>query len=285
MPQRSTGPSFEGMDLFPVSEAAPSPPVEHVLNTGGQLTMTIGTSIVAVGFYVFAVRMARRERSPWPVIVMLGSALCMLLEPVYDANFHVWFYDRGEIWGLYSAYGMTQPIWVPITYLWVYGGLALLVCRHLIRGGSRRDMGRLIVVVFTVFSLFELIGINLDTYEYYGPHPFRVMGFPLWLSVMNTTVSITAGVAVYRLLPVVRGAERWLLLVVVPASFAMMEFLAFPALVVINTDDPPMWLVYAAVLLAVAISCAAQRLVLKAVPEHRRAPADPAELTERSTSV
>ena len=247
------------------------PPVGHELNVAGQVGMTIGTSIVAIGFYVFAVRLARRERSIWPIAVMLSSALRMLLEPIYDANFHVWFYDVGRIWGLYSSYGMTQPIWVPITYLWVYGGLALLICRHLIAGGSRRDMGRLTLVLFSVFTAFELIGINLGTYEYYGPHPFRVMGFPVWLSVMNTTVSVVAGVAVFRLLPVLRGAETWALLVVVPASFAMMEFTAFPALVVINADGPPMWLVYASSVVAMAVCYLTQRLVLKAVPEERRA--------------
>src|SRR6266404_5057798 len=106
---------------------APMPPISHPLDTGSQAGFTIATAVVAVVALAMIVRTARRQRSLWPLAVLTSGILCLLMEPIYDNSFHIWFYggQGGHgMWKVYTAYGMGQPLWVPITYVWCYACLA-----------------------------------------------------------------------------------------------------------------------------------------------------------------
>jgi hypothetical protein len=245
----------------------PLPPVEHPLDTTGQTLLTIATSVVALGFVLLTVRLCRRRHMWAPAWLMASGVLCLVLEPVYDDQFHIWFYDRGEMWGTYSAYGMTQPVWVPITYAWCYGGLALLVWRRVVDGCTRAALLRMTGMLWAIFTVFELVGINLGVYTYFGEHPFRVFGLPIWVEIPNTVLTVVAAVAFARLEPVLRGAGRASLLAVVPAAFAMLSFgAAFPTLVVISEVDRSTPLVYGATVLSLALAVAMLHLAVQAVP-------------------
>jgi hypothetical protein len=229
--------------------------------------LTAATSVVALGFVLFALRMCRRRRTWAPALLMASGVLCLVLEPVYDDQFHIWFYDRGEMWGTYSAYGMTQPVWVPITYAWCYGGLALLVWRRVVDGITRAGLLRMTGMLWAIFTVFEMIGINLGVYTYFGEHPFRMFGLPIWVEIPNTVVTVVAGVAFARLEPVLRGVGRASLLAVVPAAFAMLSFgAAFPTLVTISEVGRPTTLVYAATVVSLALALAMLHLAVQAVP-------------------
>jgi len=245
----------------------PSPPVDQPLDLTGQTVLTVATSVVALGFVLFAARLCLRRRSPAPAVLLASGMLCLVLEPVYDDQFHIWFHDRGQMWGTYSAYGMTQPVWVPITYAWCYGGLALLVWRRLVDGMTRTGLLRMTGMLWAIFTAFELVGINLGVYTYFGDHPLRVYGLPVWVEIPNTVVTVVAAVAFARLEPVLHGIGRASLLAVVPAAFAMVSFgAAFPTLVAISEVGRPPELVYSATVLSLALSVAMLHLAVQAVP-------------------
>ena len=245
----------------------PQPPVDQPLDPTGQTVLTIATSVVALGFVLFTVRLCRQRRTWAPALLMASGVLCLVLEPVYDDQFHIWFHDRGQMWGTYSAYGMTQPVWVPITYAWCYGGLALLVWRRLVTGMTRSGLLRMTGMLLAIFTVFELVGINLGVYTYFGDHPFRLFGLPIWVEIPNTVLTVVAAVAFARLEPVLRGFGRAALLAVVPAAFAMLSFgAAFPTLVVISEAGRPTALVYAATMISLALSVAMLHLAVQAVP-------------------
>jgi hypothetical protein len=245
----------------------PLPPSDHPLDTTGQTVLTAATAVVALGFALFALRMCRRHRSWAPALLMASGVLCLVLEPVYDDQFHIWFYDRAEMWGTYSAYGMTQPVWVPITYAWCYGGLALLVWRRVVDGCTRVQLLRMTGMLWAIFTVFELVGINLGVYTYFGEHPFRVLDLPIWVEIPNTVLTVVAAVAFARLEPALHGAGRAALLAVVPAAFAMVSFgAAFPTLVVISEVGRPAVVVYGATVLSLALAVAMLHLAVQAVP-------------------
>jgi hypothetical protein len=245
----------------------PSPPVDLPLNGTGQWVLTLVTTGAAVVFVLLTVRECRRRGSAAPGLLLGSGALCLFLEPVYDDQFHIWFHDQGHMWRTYTAYGMPQPVCVPITYAWCYGGLALLVWRRLADGGGRAEVLRTAGGLLAVFTGFELIGINLGVYTYYGAHPLRLLGLPLWVEVPNTVVTVVAGVAFARLEPLIGGLGRLSLLAVVPSAFAMVSFGAtFPTLVTISRADPPPALVYLATAASFALAAAMLHLALQAVP-------------------
>jgi hypothetical protein len=243
------------------------PPVDLPLNTTGQTVLTVLTSLVAVGNLAFTAMLCRRYRTSMPALITLSGFACFLLEPVYDDQYHIWFHDGGQRWGLYQAYGMDQPVWVPITYLWCYGGLALLVWRRVRAGATAAQVRRFTLVLGAVFTTFELVGINLGVYTYYGPQAFQVFGLPIWIEVANTVLSVVAGVAFARLEPLVSGPGRISLVAVVPAAFAMLSFgSSFPALVTMSRPDPPVPLLWGAAAASVALALAILHLSLFAVP-------------------
>jgi hypothetical protein len=245
----------------------PQPPVGLPLNLTGQTVLSAATSVVALGFVVYAAWLCLRRRTSAPALLLASGVLCLALEPVYDEQFHIWFHDGGAMWGTYSAYGMTQPVWVPITYAWCYGGQALLVWRRLADGMTRAGLLRMTGLLWAIFTVFELVGINLGVYTYFGDHPFRLFGLPIWVEIPNTVLTVVAAVAFARLEPVLRGAGRASLLAVVPAAFAMLSFgAAFPTLVVLSEVGRPAAVVYAATVVSVALSVAILHLAVQAVP-------------------
>jgi hypothetical protein len=229
--------------------------------------LTLVTTTVAVAFVFLGVRECRRRRSTAPAWLLGSGAVCLFLEPVYDDQFHIWFHDQGHMWRTYTAYGMPQPVWVPITYAWCYGGLAMLVWRRLADGGGRREVLRMAGGLLAVFTAFELIGINLGVYTYYGAQPLRLMGLPLWVEVPNTVLTVVAAVAFARLEPMVHGLGRLCLLAVVPGAFAAVSFgAAFPTLVTISRTDPSPAVVYLSTAASFALAAAMLHLALQTVP-------------------
>jgi hypothetical protein len=234
--------------------AVPVPPVDQTLGTTGQAVLTVVTAVVAVVALSLIVRMARRERTVWPIVIGVGGILCLGLEPIYDNLFNIWFYDAGDIWKAYTSYGMVQPVWVPITYVWCYGSLAIYAARRVDRGLTRAGAWRLAGVFMVVYTIFEFVGINLGVYEYYGPHPFRVFNFPVWVSVSNGSIGMIAGILIARLRPLLAGRQIWALVPVVPAVFAMVSFGgSFPALVAMNAPDAPTAVIWLAAIASMAL--------------------------------
>ncbi|HTK65807.1 MAG TPA: hypothetical protein VL595_25720 [Pseudonocardia sp.] len=251
----------------------PIPPVDQPLDLTGQTVLTAATSVVALGFALFTLRLCLRRRTWAPALLLASGVLCLVLEPVYDDQFHIWFHDRGQMWGTYSAYGMTQPVWVPITYAWCYGGLALLVWRRLMDGMTRAGLLRMTGMLWAIFTVFELVGINLGVYTYFGDHPLRLFGLPIWVEIPNTVLTVVAAVAFARLEPLLHGIGRASLLAVVPAAFAMLSFgAAFPTLVVISEVGRPTALVYGATIVSLALAVAMLHLAVQAVPADAPAP-------------
>lgn len=253
------------------------PPVGHPLDTGSQAAFTIATAVVAVVALAVFAGTARRRSSVWPLAVLASGVLCLLLEPVYDNSFHVWFYGGqggAGLWKAYTAYGMAQPLWVPITYVWCYGGLALWAATRVDRGLTRRGAAKLALVFAGIYLTFELVGINLDVYTYFGRHPFRVLGFPVWVTVSNATIGVIAGILVARLRPMLPGPRVWALVPVIPAVFAMISFGgSFPALVALNMPNPPTALVWLAAIVSMALSGALLSLACLLLPSSLGAPA------------
>ncbi|HTK63395.1 MAG TPA: hypothetical protein VL595_13515 [Pseudonocardia sp.] len=249
----------------------PTPPVDVPVDPTGQLIMTVavlcGLAAVAVG----GLRMCRSRGSAAPMIMLGGSLLAGFIEPLYCNAFHLWYYSVGQ-WSMYSTMGISQPVWSWLSYCPFYGGLTLLVWARIDKGAARRDVGRMAALLVAIGIVTEIVCITLGTYEYYGPHPFRVLNFPLWIAVANAVVGMVSGILAARLGPLLPGPRVWAYVALVPATMTMVQFgTGFLALDAINATNPPTWLLYGTATISMALAATVAMAALRLVPARARA--------------
>lgn len=258
---------------------SPYPQVTQPVNTTGQLIMAIGTTAVMLAAVAWTIRLARRQRAVWPVVILVSGLFASLLEAIYDNAFNLWFYTGPEVFGGYDGFGIHVPWWVSVTYVWVYGAQAVWLATRIDGGATRRDILRYAALLWWVFTGFELVGTNLGTYGYFGAHPYRVTGFPVWVSVANTAIVVVAAVAITRMRPMLPGARAWAMIVLVPGAFALGTFTpSFPTLEIISHPEPDPVLLWASATLSMLLGglvCYLACLPLPAIRAGR--PADVAE--------
>lgn len=252
----------------------PIPPVDVPVNPTGQLIMTIAVLCGLAAVLVVGFRMSRRRDSWAPMIMLAGSLLAGFIEPLYSTSFHLWYYRVGQ-WTMYSTMGMSQPVWSWLSYSPFYGGLTLLVWGRIDKGAVRRDIARLGAMLVAIGIATEIVCVTLGTYEYYGPHPFRVANFPLWIAVANAVVAMVSGILAARLLPLLSGPQVWAYLALVPATMTMIQFgTGFLALDAINSPNPPTWLLYVTATLSMALAGAVAMATLRLVPARSASPVE-----------
>src|SRR5262249_48975759 len=138
-----------------------------------------------------------RDRSPVFLACLIGGGLCTILEPFWDVLGLVYFRERGAP-VLFSVAGRGMPLWVYLAYH-VYAGLSAYWFYRLFAGGP--TMTRFWSVLGAVFGLNLLIEIPitaLSVYDYYGPQPFNLTGFPLWWLFTNVGGGIVSGAVLAR---------------------------------------------------------------------------------------
>jgi hypothetical protein len=124
----------------------------------------------------------------------------------------------------------------------------------------------------------EIVCITLGTYEYYGPHPFRVLNFPLWIAVANAVVGMVSGILAARLRPLLSGAQVLVYVALVPVTMTMIQFgTGFLALDAINAANPPTWLLYVTATISMALAGGVAMAALKLVPAHAERAAVPTD--------
>jgi hypothetical protein len=109
------------------------------------------------------------------------------------------------------------------------------------------------------FIVLEVCNLALGTYTYYGPQPFRIGGFPAWVSLSNAAICVSLGILLALGGRALSGGRQWLLVVACPGVVAAGLFgTTFPEDLALHVVDPSRWLTYgaavASTLLALALA-------------------------------
>jgi hypothetical protein len=179
--------------------------------------LTFGLAAVVVGWIAM---ICRRERILWPIIVAVSGVLTCLMEPLFDSLYGLWFISKGQ-WHLYTTFGSAQPIWVPAAYLTFYGGATVFIARFIARRPTMRTVWLMygFIVVMAIIAEMTYVSV-LGVYQYRGPQPFVVLGYPIFLGFTNAMSALVGGIIIYRLAPLRRGLGLLSLIPVVPMAFA-----------------------------------------------------------------
>jgi hypothetical protein len=235
------------------------PPYNLPLDTSMQTVATAvlwGATLLLLGY---AVRMARQERSMFPVLIVLAAAAGSLIEPLYDSAYHLYWLGGSKQWTLFTAFGLPQPVWVMPAYVMVFGLPAVILYRRLVEGTTLRFIFLFAGVLVLTTTAFEIAAIQLDLYVYYGRAPMRVLDYPLWIGFMEAAqISGFAVLAAVLKLRATRHLHYLALFVIFPANFAFVTLGAgFPTIMAINTPHPQTWVMWATGFVSIAFAVTA----------------------------
>lgn len=240
----------------------PTPPYDHPLNLAMQ---TVATVLLWVAFAVIlaiAVRRGLRERSWFPVILVLAVAVGSLIEPLYDIAYHLLWYVPGQ-WTLFTSFDIPQPVWVMPAYVFVFAAPVLYLYPRFERGAMRREVFGFAGLTAVTTAMFETAAINLGLYTYYGHHAFRFLSYPLWIGVMEAAQITGFAVLAAAFHSRIRnGASVLGLFVLYPAHFAFALLGAgFPALIAINNANSSTGVIWTTTALSIVFAVGALSLV------------------------
>jgi hypothetical protein len=234
-------------------------PIHHHLDLTGQNVLTYGSWGLTVVLIAVSVRLGRREGgTPFYLLLVLAAMVAAFAEPLYDKGFSLYFYSTHGMQTTFTAFGIPQPVWAYSGYAVLYAAPAVYICRKVRQGGlTRRGLFAVAAVEFLMSCTFEIVGINIGTYTYWGPHVLRIFHYPLVIGVLETAQVVCFGVAAAELRRRVNTRVGELaVFVLFPITFFMANFGAGAAVIVgIHVQHTTQLLVTVTTL--VSIGCAA----------------------------
>lgn len=252
----------------------PQPPIGHVLNLTTQAVLLYGSWALTAVVLGIAVRLGRRERSSFYPLLVLSVLMGAFVEPIYDAAMMLYFYSTDGMVTHFTAFGIPQPLWTHSGYVVLYAVPALLLVRYGAQG--RLDARR--VYVFAGLELlmscaFEMVGINGGAYEYWGPHVFRVLNYPIIIGVLETAQVMTfamVAILIRRRLPdPVSGLS---LFVLFPCTFLGINFGAgWPTIIAIHLAENRSVITVIGTVISLGLAAIVIRAVASVVPAASRA--------------
>lgn len=264
--------------------SAPPGVIQHQLNLTGQNVLTFVSWALTFVLLGVTIQLGRRERTPFYALVVLASMVGAFAEALYDEAFSLYFYSTHGMQSFYTAFDVPQPIWTHSGYAVLYALPAVLITYRLRNSGlAPRALYAWAGVQFGMSCVFEMTGINIGTYTYWGPHVFRVFHYPLAVGVLEAAQTICFAVAAAQLRQ--RTTSPWALLglfVLFPATFFGANFGAGSAVIIaIHASDASRVAVYLCTLLSIAFAITLVRFAAALIPkpdlpdaEHTKPPAE-----------
>lgn len=124
-----------------------------------------------------------------------------------------------------TTYGIHVPIWLPIIYVAYYGCGTIWYWHQIENGASMRKIMLFFSLEVIFAGLAEQFYINVvGLYNYQDNQPFYILNYPIFVAIVNGVPPTLAAIIVYRLVPLLKGAQKLLLLGVVPVAFAANSF-------------------------------------------------------------
>lgn len=198
--------------------------IDSTVSAVGQQVSIVATFALAIIAIVYVVLVCKREQAIWPAILLASGTLTCILEPMFDHLYGLWFPTIGQ-WTLFTAYGISEPIWLVPAYLAIYGGGAVMATLSLRKRPTVKQVWKLYWALVAVAMVAEIAYITfMGVYEYQKNQPWVVLGYPLFLGFVNSMSVLTTAIIAYRIIPLLSGVSQFYLLALTPIGFAMEAF-------------------------------------------------------------
>jgi hypothetical protein len=241
----------------------------HHLNHTGQDVLTFASWALTVVLLVVTIYMGREERTPFYVLIVLAAMIGAFAESLYDTAFSLYFYSTHGMQTFYTAFGIPQPVWTHSGYAVLYAAPAVFIAQRIHTGRLRAEALYAWAGVELLMScVFEITGINIGTYTYWGPHVLRIFHYPLVIGVLEAAQVMCFAVAASQLRR--WATSPWALLglfVVFPCTFFLANFGAGAAVIIgIHLQHTTPIAVYLTTLLSILFAVVLVRFAAAAIP-------------------
>jgi hypothetical protein len=248
--------------------ATPIVVTQHHLNLTGQNVLTFVSWALTIILLAVTIEMGRRERSPFYVLIVLAAMAGAFAEALYDEAFSLYFYSTHGMQTFYTVFDVPQPVWTHSGYALLYALPAVLITYRVRRGLlTPRELYAWAGVTFGMSCVFEMTGINIGTYTYWGPHVLRVFHYPLVIGVLEAAQTICFAVAASQLRQ--RATSRWWLglFALFPATFFGVNFGAgSPVIIAIHAAHVSQVAVFLCTVLSIVFAVTLVRFAAAFVP-------------------
>ncbi|RAV01572.1 hypothetical protein [Mycolicibacter senuensis] len=255
--------------------------VNHELNHTTQAVLICASWGLTAIFFVIAVRMGIRERTPFYPLMIVAAMLGAFAEPLYDVATALYFYSTEGMVTHFESFGTPQPIWTHSGYAVLYASAAIVIAHRLYHGiMTRQALYKLAGAGFVMSCIFEMYGINGNAYSYYGPHVLRILNYPFAIAILETAQIILFAVAATILRKRVSNAYQLVgLLALFPVTFYGTNFGAgWPMIISLHLPNPQPGVVAVATVLSICLALVLIRGACSFVPKTLAAEAsEPAE--------
>jgi hypothetical protein len=240
--------------------------LNHPVSAAGQTFMEIAVCAAVIAVLVAAVRVRRRWQTSMGFVLVLATLLASGVEVVFNTAGQFWYYRPGAD-ALFTTWGRSLPTWALGSYVPFYGGLGMIGWFLMERGAPRRRMAiyAVSVWVFAIVTEVSLVGIHV--YQYFGPQPYEIARFPIWVSAANAGICTSVAVGAPLLARSLRGPAQWLMVAAGPSLVsAFLIGTTFPAVLALHSDHPSTGLLYLAGAASTLLAAGVCALVLRLVP-------------------
>jgi hypothetical protein len=184
----------------PFQVVTPPGVVAHHLNHVGQNVLTIASWVITAGVLGLAYWMSRREKHPIYVAMVFAAGIGALAEPLYDVMFNLYFYSGKGMQKTYTVFDIPQPVWAYSGYVILYALPAMFIVKEIHDGKMTRNRLWMWAGIELLEScVFEITGINMGTYTYWGPHVARIWHYPIVIGVLEAAQVMTFAIAIANL--------------------------------------------------------------------------------------
>jgi hypothetical protein len=189
----------------------------------------------------FVLRGRRGRALAFRALVLLGSAVCIVFEPLIDRTGGIWYADKSHNISLPEMWGVHVGVHMVLAYYVFLGVVTLLVVDALKRGlGARRIWALYGAIIVVALALEMPVLFLTHVYTYYGTNqPFFSSSWlpePLWYPFVNATLPFSMAAVVMAPTALGRRWHIWLLPILMPMGlFAIYLAPAFPVLTALNS--------------------------------------------------
>ncbi len=231
----------------------PAPPLDMIMPATANNTVAIANYSVLLVVAILMLRDGRRTRSLLPLFCLIGGAASSFMEPIYDVVGNVWYPEHGQT-PIFRAFNYSIPLWMLPAYTWYIVGQGYWMYKKFQQGMRPGQLWRFYFLFWLSNLVLEVPALALGIYVYYGPQPFKVFGFPLWMAMTNSLMPILLGAAFYSLRNIFSGVRAWLAVPIVPMGVGAAQIMAgWPTWLALNSGEGPL-VTHAAATLSLGLS-------------------------------
>ncbi|MUL65864.1 hypothetical protein BOO86_15420 [Mycobacterium sp. CBMA 234] len=215
------------------------------ISAGAATTAYLIFGGAALATLLYCIKVARRERQPWPLAVFGGSALLITYEPFNNFLAHCAYPTGPNQQEMLTWFGQHVPWSTWLIYMFYFSFAVPLLVQWLDRGITMATFAKFYACTVAACAAFEPLFCNVHVgirwWYYYGDNQaFAFTGLPMFWWFANSMAVVGMG-AIFHLLKkhvFTNAAQQWLFVPLAPlVLYGLHASAAAPVFAAIQSTD------------------------------------------------